>query len=261
MTKDLDSSIQFLKSIGPKRAKAFEDVGISTVKDLLFYFPSKYLDRSTIINSAKSAQYIHNGYDGEITILGSVVDKEVKRFYKREILKVILKDNSGFFECVWFQGIKYFTNLFNEGEHYAVSAKPVISKSGALQFIHPDFDRIAEQESQDFINTGKIIPFYRIPSKLKSVNIGDFSLRKILLKTVSEYAELLPESLPSELIDKYLLPPLCESVKNIHFPESEKKLSDAKERFKYEELFYFEILVALRKFRIKEVNKGISFRC
>ena len=142
----LSQSVQYVKSVGPKRAESFAKVGIHTIRDLLYYFPSRHLDRTTVLTAAKAFGYIMNGYDGELTVIGKVVDKESKRFGKREILKVQFRDSSGFFECVWFRGIKYFESVFNEGQVFAVSSKPDKSKYGALQFVHPDFDRISEEE-------------------------------------------------------------------------------------------------------------------
>jgi len=188
-----------------------------------------------------------NGFDGELTVIGKVFEKEKKRFGKKEILKVQFRDPTGFFECVWFRGTKYFYSVFNEGDLFAVSSKPDKSKYGALQFIHPDFDRITEEEEKSFLHTGKIIPFYRIPKELKSGNIGDLSLRRIIDFAVENYANKIEETLPDKIIKQNKLIGLTEAVRNYHFPESTQKLNSAQRRFKFEELFYLEMLVALRK--------------
>jgi ATP-dependent DNA helicase RecG len=130
---------------------------------------------------------------------------------------------------------------------FAISAKPDKSKFGALQFIHPDFDRLSEEEEKSFLNTGKIIPFYRIPKELKSGNIGDLSLRRIINLAVENYVDLVEETLPEKIIKENKLMGLPEAIRNYHFPESSNKLISAQIRFKFEELFYLELLVALRK--------------
>ncbi|RKY90600.1 MAG: hypothetical protein DRQ13_12400, partial [Ignavibacteriae bacterium] len=61
----LEQSVQFIKSVGPKRAESFKKIGINTIRDLLFYFPSRHLDRTTVLTAAKAYVYIKNGYDGE----------------------------------------------------------------------------------------------------------------------------------------------------------------------------------------------------
>ena len=258
--KILKQSVQFIKSVGPKRAEAFGKIGINTIRDLLFYFPSRHLDRTTTLNVSKAYGFLIDGFNGEITIVGKVVEKEKLNFGRKELLKVQMRDSTGFFECVWFQGIKYFSNVFNIGEIFAVSGKPVISKYNALQFTHPDFDRITEDESNSLLNTGKIIPFYRIPKELRVGNIGDFSLRKIINTTVENYADNLDETLPEELLKENNIAGLVDSIKNFHFPESKEKLNSAIQRFKFEELFYLEILVALRKFNYKTKLSGNSMR-
>jgi ATP-dependent DNA helicase RecG len=258
----LDDSVQYLKSVGPKRAESFSKIGIRTIRDLLFYFPSRHLDRTTVLTAAKAYGYLMNGYDGEMTVIGKVFEKEKKRFGKKEILKVQFRDETGFFECVWFQGTKYFYSVFNEGDVFAISSKPDKSKYGALQFIHPDFDRISEEEEKSFLHTGKIIPFYRIPKELRSGNIGDLSLRRIISLAVENYVSLIEETLPEEIIVQNNLLSIPEAVRNYHFPESTEKLNLARRRFKFEELFYLELLVALRKqnYRSKLTGNKMSIK-
>ncbi len=254
----LSQSVQFLKSVGPKRAEAFKKIGINTIKDLLFYFPTKHLDRTTTLTAAKAYGYLVNGYAGELTIIGKVVDKEKRRFGKKELMKVQMRDATGYFECVWFQGVQYFYSVFNDEDIFAVSGKPVVSKYGNLQFTHPDFDRITEEESNSFLNTGKIIPFYRIPKELKAKNLGDLSLRRIINFAVENYADHLKENLPEDLVKEQGLAGLVDAVKNFHFPESKEKLTSSVARFKFEELFYLELLVALKKYNYKNKLTGLS---
>lgn len=254
----LNNSVQYIKSVGPKRAAAFNKVGIGSVKDLLFYFPVRHIDRTNILTASKAYGYVLNDYDGELTIIGKVTDKDYRRFGKREILKVNLRDESGFFECIWFQGTRFFIDVFNRGDIFAISGKPTISKYGNLQFTHPDFDRISEDESQGFLNTGKIIPIYRIPKELRSTNIGDFSLRRIISYAIENYIDKLTETLPPEIIKNNKLPGIKDAVLNYHFPAGKENLEESKRRFKFEELFFLEILVALRKWNYKTKLSGHS---
>jgi ATP-dependent DNA helicase RecG len=256
----LSRSVQYIKSVGPRRAESFQKIGIETIRDILFYFPSRHLDRSTTLSAAKAYGYVINGYEGELTIIAKVEDVEKRRFGKREIFKVQFRDSTGFFECVWYQGVKYFLNVFHEGDTFAVSGKPVKSKYGNLQFTHPDFDRITEDESDSFLNTGKIIPFYRIPKELKTTKIGDFSLRRIISNAVELYADQLEETLPRDIIEGHKLLPLIEAVKNFHYPDSYEKFLAAQRRFKFEELFYLELLVALRKYNYRTRLTGSSMK-
>jgi len=260
MPQKVFTSVQYLKSVGPKRAESFAKIGINTIQDLLFYFPFRYLDRSTILNCIKVVQHVIEGYQGEVTIIGQVVDSEVHYYHKKQIFKVQLKDTSGFFECVWFQGAKYFKDVFKTGDYFAISAKPVLTKYGHLQFVHPDFDRLAEKESKDFMNTGKIIPFYRMAKELRETNLGDLSLRRIIHQAVETFSGDLAETLPDYLIKEKNLLALTETVRNMHFPKDYPSLETAKYRLEFEELFYFECLVALRKKFYSEKRKSFSFK-
>ncbi|MFA3782523.1 ATP-dependent DNA helicase RecG [Melioribacteraceae bacterium 4301-Me] len=253
-------NIQYLKSVGPKRAESFAKVGIKTIRDLLFYMPYKHLDRANILTSSKVLQYVINGYNGEVTIIGEVINKELIRYGRKQILKVKFKDNNGFYEGIWFQGIRYFSGLFNKGEFYAISAKPVITKYGNLQFVHPDFDRLGKNETDDFLHTGKIIPFYRIPKELKESNLGDFSLRKIIHYAVEHFSDQIEESMPEYIIQEKKLLDIKQTIKNIHFPQNFTLLEKARERLKFEEMFYFECLVAIRKNFVKSTITGIPFQ-
>ncbi len=259
MPVNLEESIQYIKSVGPKRAEAFNEIGINTIRDLLFYFPTRYLDRRNILDAHKIVELVCKEYSEEVTILGRVVDKEAISRGRKSILKVSMKNKTGFFDCVWFQGVKYFKNLFNIGEDYAISAKPVVTKYGHLQFPHPDFDRLDDTESNDFHNTGKIIPFYRLPKELKKKRIGDFGLRRLQENVVTKYAPFLSETLPQSVIEEYKLLDIVTTIKTLHFPENHERLEEARRRIKFEELFYIETLVALRKNRIEKLLPGNSF--
>ncbi|MDP4116184.1 MAG: ATP-dependent DNA helicase RecG [Bacteroidota bacterium] len=259
-SKELDTSVMYIKSVGPKRAEAFAQIGIKTVGDLLFRFPYKHLDRSTLLTSSRAYGYVANGFDGELTIIGTVSDVDVINTGYKKFLKVSFRDQGGFFECLWFQGVKYFEGYFEEGDVFAISGKPSISKFNRLTFTHPDYDKFTEEDEQTFLNTGKIIPVYSQAKELKERNIGELGIRKILSYTVDKYLYALEETLPNYLIKEYSLLNIKDAVKNYHFPESKELLEKAKYRFKFEELFYFELIVALRKRNYKEKLTGASLK-
>ncbi len=259
MSESIFDSIQKLKFVGTKRAEAFRSIGIDSIRDLLFLFPRKYLDRSNIIKIDQVYKFVSGGYKDDITILAKVISSEVLRFRKKSILKVIFSDNSGELECVWFNGVSYFSKVFKENIYFALSGKPVITKYGHIQLSHPDFDRLDPEESQDFYNTGKIIPVYSITKELRKSNISDFNLRRIIHQAVKSYSSLLDESLPEFILKDIDLMGITETIRNIHYPVNQEFLSKALYRIKYEELFYFEILVALRRDMLKSQSKGFSF--
>ncbi len=260
MSVSIDSSIQYLKTVGPKKAELFSSLGISTIKDLLYYFPYRYLDRTTILDSNRVVNFISSGFKGEITIIGKVIETEEIYYGRKSVFKVSMKDEKGFFDCIWFRSIKYFRERFKTDEYYAISAKPTITKYGHLQFAHPDFDKLNSNESEDFLHTGKIIPFYKIPEELKKVNLGELSLRKLISEAVEKHNDQIEETLPPYIIKQNKLLNLQSTVKNKHFPESSELLERANMRLKFEELFYIQSLIALKKQNYNTKLKGIEFK-
>ncbi len=254
--KGVETPIQYLKGVGPKRAELLRKIGIETVRDILYYFPVQYLDRSTILTSSQVFAYVSNGYDKEITVVGEVVASEIIKSYKKNFLKITFRDSKGFFDAIWFNGIKYFAEYFKQGNYYAISAKPAITRYGHLQFVHPDFDRLETSESDDFLHTGKIIPFYRIPKKLKEKNLGELGFRRLLKSAAETFAKFIPETLPGDVIEKNNLMPLAQAIENIHLPQSREELDKAWRRIKFEEFFFFELLVALKKSFVKNDLRG-----
>ena len=260
MSLSLNDSTQYLKSVGPQKASLLSSVGINSVQDLLYYFPFKYLDRRKIVKSDQLNQYLSKGFDGEVTLIACVDFKESYYFGKKRMMKVVMKDDKGFFDLVWFRGIEYFQQKFIEGEFYAISGKPVLTKYNHIQIVHPDFDKLDNSEAQDYLHTGRIIPFYRIPEKLRKNKFGDLSLRKLIFQVVEKYSNLVEERLPTSIIKRFNILDINSAIKNLHFPSSNETLEKALYRMKFEELFFFELMMAIRKHKIKYLLKGNSFQ-
>ena len=93
---------------------------------------------------------------------------------------------------------------------------------------------------KNFLNTGKIIPFYRVQKELRESNLGDLSLRRIIHQAVETYSSKLVESLPDFILKENNLPGIIETVRNMHSPKDYSSLDSARHRLKFEELFYFK---------------------
>lgn len=258
--KSLNIPLSKFKLIGPARTAAFAKIGLKTARDILYYFPRKHLDRTNVVLSNKALNLTINGYDGELTAMGKVVEKETIYYARKEILKVQIRDSVGFFECIWFQGAKYLKNYFSTGDFYAISGKPSLTKYGHLQFAHPDFERIYDGESQNFMHTGKIIPIYSIPKELRTGKIGDLSLRRLISESIEKYSGYIEETLPEFILNEYGLKDIKFSIKNYHYPEDWNSLNESLKRFKFEEMFYLQLLLALRKQKLKNEIKGFEMR-
>ena len=144
-----DSSLQYVKGIGPKRSAQLEAAGFHTVRDLLFHFPFDYLDRSRMVKIRDLRKYV----DAErpVTVIGQVERMELRRSRRtnRLVFFLVLRDDSGFLTCVWFEGVQWYKDAFEQGELLAVSAYPDFDKLGRIQFTHPEFDRLLGVEEED----------------------------------------------------------------------------------------------------------------
>ena len=250
--------LQYVKGIGPARATALAESGIQTLRDLLLYTPRAYLDRRTVL-PLRQVRLMLGGEEGlpdEVTVI-----VEVKRMMApitrtgRKRLVIRVADPTGEANLVFFQGVNYFTQAYQPGEMLAVSGPPEIF-GGTVQWTHPELEKMEESEAA-MIHSGRIIPLYREPQKMKSAGLSSRSLRGLIERVFeSNGAEELTETLPESLLQEHDLLPLFDAVRQLHFPDSEEMLEKAKRRMKFDELFYFELSLALRKENLHVQRKG-----
>jgi ATP-dependent DNA helicase RecG len=255
---ELASSVQYLKGIGPEKAKALNSVGIETVEDLLYYIPRRYLDRSTILPIGK----LKAGTTA--TVIGKVEAAGIKkvRFPRKPQFHVILRDETGFIRLVWFNNWKWVQKLFEENDLVIASGQVTIY--GGYQMIHPEFEIISKKSDDDvsdheLIHTGRVIPLYPSTAELKKVWLDSRGFRRVLKPLLDEVPSLVKASLPPKVIAGVNLPPLPEAIRKIHFPDDMNSTELARARLAFDELFYLELMLALRKKRIHR-EEGIAFQ-
>lgn len=249
----LESSVQFLKGIGEKRAEHLKTAGVETVRDLLYYFPRRYLDRSTItpIKNLRA--------NSEATVVGRIESCGIKQGRKSRFIAIIF-DGTGFLNCVWFNQINYWNRAFKAGETIAFSGK--VTYFGGFQMVHPDFDRLydAEEQADQLLNTGIIIPLYPSSEALGKVGLDSRGFRRVMRTALNLYADDVPEILIEEIRRKHGLIELSTAIRQIHFPDTFENLQKALYRLKYDELFYFELMLAFRKRFMQARSRGIEFK-
>lgn len=255
----LASPLSVLPLVGPARAKAFKSAGLDTIRDLLFYFPFRHIDRTTILSIEKAYSHVKNGYTGELTLIGKVHESKVMNYGKKKILAVRVSDKTGELDCLWFQGSEYFAKTFSPGQVVALSGKPTLSKRGDFQLVHPGFDKLTTEESENFFNTGKIIPVYSVNQFFKEANLGETGIRRIIDKALSSYINFVEETLPSDILIKYDLPGLKETIRQMHQPDSIEAVNKSTVRLKFEEFFYFQLFALSKREKYRQSGAGIQF--
>ena len=246
---DISTPIQYLKGIGPKRGTALQSIGIHNAGDLLYYYPRRYLDRRTITPIFELKK------DDLVTVVGEVVSMGIERGRKKRF-RLIVEDGTGHISCVWFNGIRFVQNKFKEDQSIAIYGKVGIF-GNQFTMVHPEFDLLGE--GQNPLKTGAIIPVYPSTEELKKVKLDTNGMMKILKDSIFPLSKQIHDHLPEELIAKENLMDLSEALRQIHFCEDENLLEQAIYRIKYDELFFYQLLLAIRKQSAKMGRVGIKF--
>jgi len=249
-TLQANTPVTFVKGIGPKRSEVLAKTGINTFSDLLYHFPRRYLDRSTITPIAK----LRPGT--EATIVGKVLSLNMVKTRKRPYFQVLISDDTGQIRCVWFNGAKYIQNAFKVSEMVAMSGK--VEYYGGLQFVHPDYD-ILESSDYATLNTARIIPLYPSTAELKKVGLDSRGFRRLFHKYFEKLSWQIDEILPCEILDSLKFYDINRALRQIHFPDSMDELDNAIRRFKFEELFFLQLLLAVKRRSIKEIKKNLRY--
>ena len=240
---DLNTSIKYIKGVGQKRAEALSTAGIDTVNDLLHYYPRRYLDRTTV----KSIRDVKKG--DQATMVGTVEVCGERQARKRKLFQVVLSDGTGMITLVWFNGVKYIKNAIQKGDRLAIHGK--VEFYNGFQIVHPDFDKL--DSDADPINTGTIIPLYPLSAELKKVRIDHRIFRRII-KNIKDLFSVIQDHFEESIINEEKLISLQTALQHIHFPESRENLHAAIYRLKFDEHFFLQLLMALRKNSYEKVG-------
>ncbi|HLB00990.1 MAG TPA: DEAD/DEAH box helicase, partial [Bacteroidota bacterium] len=270
-TDPLATPVRFIKGIGPKRAEVLAELGVTTVRDLLYYFPYGYLDLSAI--DTMTALRTHAGTGNLRSTIGAVRTIELLGRPPRQRLVIRLEDPTGAVHLVFFEGINFLKKAFLEGETLAVSGR-VTRFRNQIQIVHPMIDRLspAAEDSparpgdphrlgdrEGFLHTGGIIPKYGSTKELRDVRLHVRGLRKIMRGVLDRYLPHVREPLPARVLKAHTLDGIVPALSSIHFPESFERLGEARRRLKFEELYIMQLILALRRNLVKTGLPGIAF--
>ena len=248
----LDRPIEYLKGIGPQRAEVLKkELNIFLYKDLLTYFPFRYVDRTkfhTISQASDEMPFIQlRGFLLKMELIGQ---KNTKR------LVVLFKDNTGIIELVWFKSYNWVSKQLKLGAEYIVFGKPSLF-NGKFNIPHPEISIITEDllKQQSAFQS-----VYNSTEKLKLFGLDSEGIRKAQRNLLIQLQITdIQENLSNELINDYHLMSRFEAFKFIHFPNSNKQIKEATLRLKFEELFYIQLrLLKINKIRDNTV-KGFVF--
>ena len=221
-----------LKSLTVKETEKIKNLNISTLHDLLYYFPRAYDDRTNI----KKIEELR----GDEYVVLKVQFLAVSTPYipgRLKMTKARATDGTGVIDVVWFQ-MPYLAKSLKIGEDYILIGH--VKRGYNFQMTNPEYKKISNQIEME---KGEILPVY---STVK--NFAQNSLRKVLKKNIISNRKYFCENIPDEIIKKYKIMDRQTALNEIHFPEDKKNLEEAKRRFAIEELLILEMGILEKKF-------------
>jgi len=231
----LDSQVQYIKGIGPKRSLYFKKIGVETINDLLFLVPRRYIDYSDIFK-IKNLK-INN----EATVIGKIQLVELQKIKNRvNLTKILLTDDSGSINIKWFNRPD-LKKKFKVGDWLLISGK--VSFFYDRQFVNPLYEIISEEEIMEKTH-GSIIPVYPLTDGLSL-----WDIKRAIKISLDACLDEIRETLPQSITKKHNLMSLSEAVYNLHFPTKIEKAIAARRRLVYDEFFFFELILAKRKMK------------
>ncbi len=250
MRNKLDTEVQYLPGMGPKRASLLRtELEVETVGDLLRTYPFRYIDRSSI-------QFIADVQSGGalVQILAQVVSTELTGKGAKQRLSVLVRDSSGEMELVFFKGIKYTYDRLKPGSTFLFFGKPSVF-NGKMNMVHPKIDNPPTIGAQNF--SGVLTGVYNSTDKLRNGGVTGKVMNKLMAEAIDLAIGDVQETLPDYILREKGLVPLKYAIRNIHFPTDQAALSKAQYRLKWEELFLLQLSLLKQKYIRSRADNGI----
>ncbi|MBI3588833.1 MAG: ATP-dependent DNA helicase RecG [Candidatus Liptonbacteria bacterium] len=234
----LGTPLSRIAFITPRFLKSLEKLGLRTVQDLIWHFPSRYEDFSQIYNIGDLEPGQH------ATICGLIKDVELRRSFRRRmaIVEAVIEDETGSIKAVWFNQ-PYLKNTLKVGRMMNFSGKVGISES-EIYLPHPDYELTTSSERQETKHTGRLVPIYPETRGLTSRAL------RFIVQPILKNLETLREFLPREILASMNFPEINEAIQNIHFPLNVEEVEQIKKRFAFQDLFLLQLFNLEQKLRL-----------
>ena len=246
---NLDTAIQYLPGVGPKRAELLQhELGIATVGDLVRLYPFRYIDRSSIVRIADVHPDIAQ-VQVRATVMkvrlyaknGAELPPDKLKYNMVARLSAIVADETGEMEVVFFKGVKWMHSRLVPGSTFIFFGKPTVFNS-RLNMVHPEVD------APDTSATGTLTGIYTSTERLKNGGITGRFMTKIIATALEDILPGLRDTLPDYILKEKGLVPLTYALRQIHFPVSQDALAKATYRLKFEELFLLQLSLLKQKY-------------
>jgi len=248
---NLQTSITYLKGVGPARAELLsKELGIFTYADLANIFPNRYIDRTQFfkINELQAN-------NTEVQLVGKIISYRTVKQKRGSRLVATFVDDTGRMELVWFRGVKWIKDSVKTNIPYVIFGR-INYYSGLFNMAHPEMELISEYKK----NLRTVMqPVYPSTEKLNAKGVSNRVMQKLLQTLFVEFSGKFEETLSNDIIDQLGLLSKSEAMFNIHFPKSQELLIKAQQRLKFEELFFIQLQLIIKKQIRKSKIKGFVF--
>lgn len=248
----LQTQIEYLKGVGPARADLLKkELSVFTIGDLLMQFPFRYIDKTQFHRIGElSEDSGHVQLKGVLRQISIVGEGRKRRLVGR------LRDESGSIELVWFSGIHWLQKSLVIGKEYVVFGR-INAFNRSLNIPHPEMEEVTAENTK---KQATFAPVYSSTDKLNSKGL-DLKTRRKLMRNVFEklLPPEVPENLPDYMLQKFHFPSRYDALRQIHFPRDEQELELARNRLKFEELFFLQLRLLQIKRRRNDTVKGFVF--
>lgn len=247
----LDTPIEYLKGVGPKRAELLKsELDIHTFNDLLAFYPFRYIDRSRFYTVAEI-----RGDMPYVQIRGFISHVQLHGRHRTTRMTALLSDQTGSATLVWFRGFKWLKDQFKPGVEYVVFGKPVLF-GNQYNIAHPEVEPVS---SAAINQQAGMQPVYNSTEKLKSKGLDSRGIGKLLKTLLPLVKNEIRETLPRHILEPLKLLPRDQAMHHVHFPAESLSLKNARARLKFEELFYLQLNLLRHKLLRNEKSKGCLF--
>lgn len=251
----LSRPVSSVRGVGPRIAELLARKNLATVEDMLYFLPRRYEDRRIVSRISDTVPGLRQ------TVVGRITRAEMRFYGRRRIFEATFDDGHGIIlKAKWFKGREaYLRGTFKPGRRFILTGE-ITGFPFEREMIHPDFEILDEREDQ-MLHFKRIVPVYS-----ETEGLHQKTIRRIMWQVVRDFAPLVQSPLPDEICRERRLIEIGDALRQVHFPAADQDMaacsgmrSEAHRRLIYDEFFFFQLGMALRK-RGDVIAQGISFR-
>lgn len=251
-----------------KRIELFDAVGVKTIEDLLYYLPHSYSSRDSLqsiasfyakerFKSYESSQSTSQSFQTQAVLQGKIAKKKESIVGKNKSMLVFtIADGSGYtVDLIFWNRLEYYKKVYSEGQTILIIGKPTFDKRfHQIQFTHPEIEKV--ESDQELYAKNALLPNYSLSMVMRQIGMTMRTVRSIIEETVSYSIEAEKETIPEYIQVLWELLPQKKVWQNIHIPSSFSDVELGFRSIKFEEIFYFELMIALRKRLVTKESFG-----